>query len=72
MLGMVSADMGVVKGIAGGFCVDCQGMSRLLGLPLLDHGMDGIEDDVKRSTGDAEEVAGHGVVVSVVVCRLGF
>ena len=37
---MMSANVGVVKGIASGFGVDCEGMRRLLGLPLLDQGVD--------------------------------
>ena len=42
MLGVVSANVGMVEWIACGFCVHCEGVSRILVLPVLDHGVDGI------------------------------
>ena len=45
----MSANVGVVKWIASGFGVDCEGMRRLLGLPLLDQGVYGIDQAVLRN-----------------------
>ena len=49
MLSVMSANVGVVKWIASGFGVDCEGMRRLLGLPLLDQGVYGIDQAVLRN-----------------------
>ena len=43
---MVSANVRMVKGIASGFGVDCESVGRLLGLPFLDKGVDGINPSV--------------------------
>ena len=40
MLGVMSANVGMVEWIACGFCVHCKG--RILVLPVLDHGVDGV------------------------------
>ena len=42
MLGVMSANVGMVERIACGFCVHCEGVGRILVLPVLDHGVDGI------------------------------
>ena len=42
MLGVMSAKVGMVERIACGFCVHCKGVGRVLVLPVLDHGVDGI------------------------------
>ena len=39
----MSANVGVVKRVAGGFGVDCEGVGRLLALPFQDQGMDGVD-----------------------------
>ena len=43
---VVSADVGVVEGVASGFGVNSQGVCSVLALPLLDHRMDGINETV--------------------------
>ena len=40
------ANMGVMERIAGGFGVNCEGMGVVLALPLLDEGMDGVNQAV--------------------------
>ena len=44
----MSANRGVVKGIAGGFGVDGEGARRLLSLPFLDEGVDCVNQAVLR------------------------
>ena len=43
---VVSANVGVVKGVASSFSVNRQGVCSILALPLLDHRMDGINKTV--------------------------
>ena len=44
MLGVMSADVGVVEGIAGGVGVNCESVGRILVLPVLDHRVDGVNE----------------------------
>ena len=43
---VVSANVGVVKGVASSFSVNRQGVCSILALPLLDHRMDGVNNTV--------------------------
>ena len=43
---VVSANVGVVEGVASGFGVHRQGVCSILALPLLDHRMDGVNKTV--------------------------
>ena len=44
VLGVMSADVGVVEGITGGFGVNRESVGRILVLPVLDHRVDGINE----------------------------
>ena len=46
MFCVVSANVGVMKRVASGFCVNGQGVCSMLELPLLDQGMDCIDEAV--------------------------
>ena len=62
MLSVVSANVGMVKGVASGFGVDCQGVGIVLALPLLDHRVNGIKEAVLRhGIEEANEVIIGGV-----------
>ena len=43
---VVSANVGVMEGIAGSFGVHCQSRGVVLGLPLLNQGMNGVNETV--------------------------
>ena len=43
---VMPANMGVMERIAGGFGVDCESMGVVLALPLLNEGMDGVNQAV--------------------------
>ena len=59
---VVSADVGVVEGVAGGVSVHCKGVRGLLLLPVVNHGVDGIDQAV---LGNRVEEA-HQVVIGGV------
>ena len=46
---MVSANMGVVERIAGGFGVDCKSVGVVLALPLLNQRVNGVNQAVLRN-----------------------
>ena len=46
---VMSANVRVMKGVACGFRVNGQGVCSVLALPVLDHGMDGINKPMLRN-----------------------
>ena len=68
MLAVVSADVGVVEGVAGGLDIHCNGVGGLLLLPVVDHRVNGINESV---LGDRVEEADQVIVGGVQgnVCR---
>ena len=49
VLCVMFANVGVMKGVACGFGVNCQGVRSVLALPVLNHGMDGINKPMLRN-----------------------
>ena len=62
MLAVVSADVGVVEGVAGGLDIHCDGVGGLLLLPVVDQRVNGINESV---LGDRVEEANEVVVGGV-------
>ena len=62
MLAVVSADVGVVEGVAGGVDINCDGVGGLLLLPVVNQRVNGINESV---LGDRVEEANEVVVGGV-------
>ena len=69
MFCVMSADVGMMERIAGGFCVHCDGVGRILVLPVLDHGVDGINEAMLwNGVEETNEVVIGGVESNVGWC----
>ena len=69
MLCVVSANMGMMERVACGFCVHGQGVCSMLELPLLDQGMDCIDEAVfGYRVEEADEVIVGRVEVDICWC----
>ena len=69
MFGVVSANVGMMEGVACGFGVNGQGVCSMLVLPLLDHGMDCVNEAVLgHRVEEAREVIIGCVEVNVCWC----